>query len=212
MRKLYYTLGLREGRPGRTNLEGIQTLLEKSFSPLNRREVHCLARPELVWSHWQIIGTLWCADGGANQQSVVWLCGGLAWSWRSSGHRLHVEGEGLAEGAAVWCEPSGHRQAVQRGLQRESGYRYVGRKPLDTGFHVEKPVERFITRPRLQGCRGTMFWPMAGAELRWVSSLPRCRLPCCSQNLQESLFPLQCPSTALYWENLTLCSLSESEV
>lgn len=58
---------------------------------------------------------------------------------RSSGHRLHVEGEGLAEGAAVWCEPSGHRQAVQRGLQRESGYRYVGRKPLDTGFHVRSP-------------------------------------------------------------------------
>lgn len=67
MKKLSYTLGLRESTQGRTNKKKIRLV------------------GEVVTG--QVICTLRCTDVGTSQQSVVLVCSGLAWNWGSFGHR-----------------------------------------------------------------------------------------------------------------------------
>lgn len=52
-KEIYGTLGLRKSTQGRTNLEGVQTSLEKVwFSHQIADKSPSLARPKMVWSYW----------------------------------------------------------------------------------------------------------------------------------------------------------------
>lgn len=67
---------------------------------------------------------------------------GLALNWRSlSTGRVPVEGGDLQK---VWQRGVNHLATgrLYTGLQRESGYWPLGRKPSDTGFHAESAMER----------------------------------------------------------------------
>lgn len=67
---LHGTLGLRESTQGRTNLEEVQTSLEKVwFSHQRADRFPGLARPELVWSYWANNRQLSGVQGGEQVMS-----------------------------------------------------------------------------------------------------------------------------------------------
>lgn len=188
---LYYRA---EGEyPREDNLEEIQTLWEMSSAPWI--EVFCLATPELVSSHW---ASNWhplvfrCGSKSAiSSVDVQWACFELGILWVQAGCMWRV-GACRRCGSVVWTI---WPQALHRSLQREPGCWWLGRKPSETGFHVESGIERLSLGRDCKVAEELCSGPTTDAELHWVwvSSLPHWRF-CCSRKLRGPfLLPFQCP-------------------
>lgn len=130
------------------------------------------------------------ADGGVNQQSVVWVCSVLAQSWESSGHRqAECRGWGTCRRSSNVVWTLWPQVAVQSGLQEGVRALVRGQKTFGEFSHGEDH-EKIITNPRPHSCRWTMFWARdwGRTPLSVLTSHPHCQHLCCSWNLQERDF------------------------
>lgn len=142
----------------------------------------------MVYSYW-----------ARNWHSVVCRVGSIS-AVSNVGCSVGLHGVGNPLGTGKLCT-----QAC-RGIQVTAGWA----RPFEHWVLWWKGHEKIITRSRLQGCRKATLWAYVHDWGRVpLGSLTHHLLPCCSEKLQESLFPLLYPSSALYWESLRLCSLKE---